>query len=292
MVSDQKPFVTVVIPHRGSDKSLEKCLSGLRNQNYPPNLREVIIVLNEAESRPLDFPLSSGERLLWEPRFYSYSARNKGVLEALGEVLAFTDSDCVPESNWIDEGVRILKQGADLVAGHVELTFSSSPLTPAACYEKLFAFDQAKNASLGRAATANLFTTKSMFSKTELFSKTAVSGEDFRWTSNASKRGAVMKYAPMARVNHPARESLGLLIAKARRVVVNFSPGRGGRETISQMACRYWAAYLLPPSTEKIRLCGPRELLLAYLTGVIVQVVKMFFAVHRLSVSRIVGARR
>jgi glycosyltransferase involved in cell wall biosynthesis len=44
------------------------------------------------------------------------AARNAGAAAATGEVLAFLDADCVPQPDWLREGVRAL-ESADLVQG-------------------------------------------------------------------------------------------------------------------------------------------------------------------------------
>ena len=274
MTLDPTPLISVVIPHRGDDQPLAKCLLAIRAQTYPQLFREVIIVLNEESERPLDIILSAGERVLWGPDYYSYSARNRGIISAKGEFIALTDSDTVPTTDWLEEGIRALKAGADIVAGHVELTFSRYPLTPAACYEKLYAFDQEKNASLGRSTTANMFTSKALFSRMGLFSETTLSGDDFRWTAEASDRGSVLRYAPLAKVHHPARESMGAILAKAERVIVGLRKEPTLRGVLAQSAVGFWRTYVLPPSRAKKQQCSRRELVAAHLVGLVVQIVK------------------
>ena len=62
--TSQSPLVSVVIPHRGEDKALEKCVRALRSQNYPRQDTEILIVLNEESKRPLSFPLEPGRACL------------------------------------------------------------------------------------------------------------------------------------------------------------------------------------------------------------------------------------
>lgn len=42
-------------------------------------------------------------KLLAEQKPGAYAARNRGVAAANGKIIAFTDSDCVPASDWLDE---------------------------------------------------------------------------------------------------------------------------------------------------------------------------------------------
>ena len=266
-----QPFVSVVIPHRGEDSSLERCLEGLRHQTYPQHLYEILIVLNEPDRRFLEFELQEGEFPLWEPQYFSYSARNHGVENSKGDVIAFTDSDTIPDQNWLQAGVDGITAGADLVAGHINLTFSEALLSPAACYEKLFAFDQEKNVRLDRASTANLLVKRELISPGSLFTNNAVSGEDFRWTSSIVAEGASLRYSREAKVSHPARESMRELLDKSRRVAAHFPRSETPRATVRRALAHYRSLYLLPPSAQKLELCSPREMIWAYLVTLVIQ---------------------
>jgi len=47
------------------------------------------------------------------------NALNRGISIAKGEILLFTDADCVPQSNWITEMVRSFSSDVGLVGGYV-----------------------------------------------------------------------------------------------------------------------------------------------------------------------------
>jgi GT2 family glycosyltransferase len=70
----------------------------------------------------------------------------------------------------------------------------------------------------GWAATANLFVRGSVFEKVGLFAERLASGGDREWGERAGACGHPTQYAESPVVYHPARRSLGELIAKARRV--------------------------------------------------------------------------
>ena len=284
-------LVSVVIPHRGDDETLQKCIRALRSQSFPRHKSEVLIVLNEEFERSLSFPLEPNEKLLWEPGFHSYAARNRGILRAKGAIIAFTDSDTVPSPNWLKEGVTVLTQGFDMVAGRIELSFSRTPLTPAACYEKLFAFDQEKNVTLGRSATANLFVTQESFRRFGLFDPRAKSGEDFGWTTRATKSGALLHYSSSAIVNHPARETMSELVEKARRVTHTFTTQSKAHTAIREATLQYWTLYLLPPSLSRRESCSPRERVLAHLVSFVIQCAKTMYLLRALLVGQRISSK-
>lgn len=260
------PKVAIVIPHRGEDAGLERCLDALAVQSYPASLLETIVVVNERQERSLSFSPNSDVTVLQQTEFFSYAARNRGVRKATADVIAFTDSDTVPAHDWITEGVSALSDGFDIVAGHINLSFTKIPLSPAACYEKLYAFDQQKNAAAGYAATANLFVIRQSFHRLGMFKETSYSGEDFEWTRRATQAGAKLGYSPTAKVTHPARETMSELLAKARRKTHGFS---GSSEkpyrSVGSLLKRGVHLLLRPPSPDKSASVEPYERVKAHL---------------------------
>jgi hypothetical protein len=159
-----------------------------------------------------------------------------------------------------------------MVAGRIDLTFTRHPLTPAACYEKLFSFDQEKNVALGRATTANLFLHKATFAELGLFAAEAQSGEDFAWTTRATQAGSILEYSESAIVSHPARERWKELFEKATRKTEPMtrvsSTYEGARLSFSRMRARY----LTPPSRGRADAMSADQLFLAYFVNLVLMV--------------------
>lgn len=113
--------MTVVIPVKDRRVLLGAALDGLAAQTYQDF--EVIVVDDgssdgsgeEAASRVI---AGRPVRVLRGGANGAVAARQVGVAEARGEILAFTDSDCVPVPAWLAEGVAAIDRGADLVNGH------------------------------------------------------------------------------------------------------------------------------------------------------------------------------
>ena len=160
-----------------------------------------------------------------ENRPGSYAARNKGVSLAAGEVIAFTDADCIPRADWIESGVSNLRQypNCGLVGGRIELFFKNPQhLTPVELYESLRAFPQKKYIEkLHFGATANMFTLKSVFDKVGLFKDSLQSGGDKEWGKRVFLSGYKQIYAENIYVAHPARSSFRQLHQKIARINSN-----------------------------------------------------------------------
>ncbi|MGJ7457336.1 glycosyltransferase family 2 protein [Halomonas sp. RA08-2] len=212
--------VSVIVPTYRDWEALENCLSGLATQNFSSGHYEVLVVNNAPhDSAPAGIPWTDNARLIDEAKPGSYAARNRGIADAPGEVLAFLDADCVAEPGWLKTALACMgTHGADLVAGHITLFYQDKKLTPAESYEKAFAFRQAKNVEQGVAVTANLIVRREVFEAVGNFDEDMMSGGDFEWTRRATAAGFKLVYCPNAVVSHPARSTLASLAQKARRV--------------------------------------------------------------------------
>jgi hypothetical protein len=101
------PSVSVVVPFYGADVSaLTRCVKSLLNQDYSEDRVTITVVDNNETPRLAASAFGPRCSILHEPGPGSYAARNRGIRESLGEIIAFTDSDCVPQRSWITAGVR------------------------------------------------------------------------------------------------------------------------------------------------------------------------------------------
>ncbi|MCU0533668.1 MAG: glycosyltransferase [Hydrococcus sp. Prado102] len=218
----KQPFVSVIIPVLNDFKRLIICLKALEQQTYPEELYEVIVVDNGSfENIELLIKECPRALLTYEAKRGSYAARNHGIAMSSGEILAFTDSDCIPTNNWIENGVKALLsiQNYGLVAGKIEFFFKH-PDSPSV----LEVFDSITNLQQEKyvkkyhfGATANLFTYKQLFEELEYFNSDLQSGGDAEWGSRVFSHGYVVSYSEDCCVFHPARNSLKQLIKKVIR---------------------------------------------------------------------------
>lgn len=221
--AERPPFVSVIIPVYNDRERLTTCLHALQKQTYPPDRFEVLVVDN-GSTEPISPVVEafSQARCLHEPEPGSYAARNRGIAEARGDVLAFTDSDCVPSEGWIEQGVKTLlsEPNVGMVAGKVEL-FAQDPARPNVyeLYDRLYYLDQQAALKRGHyGATANLFTSRSVVGELGAFDGRFKSGGDSEWGRRVFRHGYKQLYAESARVGHPARNALSQLHRKTVRI--------------------------------------------------------------------------
>jgi glycosyltransferase involved in cell wall biosynthesis len=217
------PYVSVIIPVYNDSKRLQVCLNALENQTYPIDKYEVIVVDNGSETEVS--PLVSSYRqakATHESKPGSYAARNKGLSMAKGEIVAFTDSDCIPATDWIEKGVDNLLRipNCGLVAGEIEIFFKDR-LHPTAVelYDKIRGFEQRdflENKHYG--ATANIFTFMEVVHNVGSFNENLKSGGDKEWGQRVYIAGYPQVFAKDALVRHPARYTYGELFQKISRI--------------------------------------------------------------------------
>lgn len=167
-------FVSVVIPAHNEEKYIGECLESLKNQDYPPELYEVIVVDNNSTDQTRDIALSFKTKLLQKKTGPVGSVRNLGATSSKGEIIAFLDSDCIAPNDWISSGVKLLDQNPNSVfGGGYELR--DSPFW----IEKYWLLEGKNSSSLPNDLLGgSIFIRKETFLEAGMFDETITSGED------------------------------------------------------------------------------------------------------------------
>lgn len=214
----QPPKVSVVVPHYRDVAGLNRCLEAMAVQTWPHPFEIVVADNNSPEGEAWVREAIAGRaKLVVVTEKGAGPARNGGVAVATGDVLAFTDCDCVPEPQWLEEGLEALKT-ADFVGGGVRVLVDDPlRITPVEAFERVFAFDMRHYAEkLGFAGSGNLFVSREVFEAVGGFRPAVSEDRDFSW--RATSMGYRLGYRDEARVGHPARKTWPELAAKWRRV--------------------------------------------------------------------------
>ncbi len=225
MSSTRTVVVSVVIPIFNDADRLRVCLSALSRQSYPPDLYEVIVVDNGS----MDDVAAVTEsfqfcRYCRETKIGSYAARNCGVRLARGNILAFTDADCIPDPGWLEHGVTELtrRNTIGIVGGNISVCFrNASHPSLAELVQQFTGSYRQKWHMLSEdhcALTANLFTYRHVFEHVGPFADEMLSCGDKEWGKRVFKAGYELVYGETAIVQHPARETIRELLVKTRRV--------------------------------------------------------------------------
>ncbi len=213
--------VSIIIPTYKDWSRLQLCINALEKQTYDQKLTEIIIVNNAPDQIPDSFYLPVNMRIIAEGKPGSYAARNAALNIAKGEIIGFTDSDCIPDPDWIENAVVHFKNNVNCkrIGGRVKLFYKEQKLNLAEMYEMVYAFKQkAIVQAEGTCVTANMFTYKDVFKHVGVFNDTLMSGGDYEWGRRAFNAGFQIDFVENVTINHPARSDVTELTKKAKRI--------------------------------------------------------------------------
>jgi glycosyltransferase involved in cell wall biosynthesis len=199
----------VVVPCHAAARTVGPLLEALGGQTLAPERYEVIVVdpaadgthriLEDAAARwrgPPELRIVRGPL-----RDGPAAKRNLGASLARGRVLAFTDSDCIPERGWLAGGLAAIDRGAQLVQGAV-IPPPDGELHPLS--HKIHVMSD-----VGLHETSNMFYERLLFERLGGFTLRyfrrfgAPFGEDAELGWRARRSGATYVFEPEAVVRHP-----------------------------------------------------------------------------------------
>jgi glycosyltransferase involved in cell wall biosynthesis len=145
------PRVSVIVPTRNRPSSLRALLASLDAQTYTD--REIVVVDDGSSADTRDV-VSVFPQVRYIPGdgVGAVSARCLGVKEARGDVLAFTDDDCVADVGWLAAGVSAIDAGADVVQGRTIPQRDPEPLERTVAHEPTDGFFPTCNVFYRRSA--------------------------------------------------------------------------------------------------------------------------------------------
>lgn len=104
-------FISVIVPTYKRPELLNRCLTALFMQTMEASRYEIVVVddgpTDETRQVVLAWSDKSGPRVRYLPndqRHGPAAARNRGWQAANGDIIAFTDDDCIPATDWLTVG--------------------------------------------------------------------------------------------------------------------------------------------------------------------------------------------
>ena len=269
------PDVTVVIPHLNQPDLLALCLDSLAAQTLPADRFETLVIDNgsrdvaAAEAVVARHPFA---RLVREPEPGPGPARNRGVALARAPVVAFLDSDCIADPDWLAAHLAAFARDPETkVLGGRVVIFAAGPRPNVAeAFDLVYGIRQEVTIARHRfAATANLAVRREVFDAVGPFAGLSVS-EDMEWGQRADAAGFPTRLAADAVVRHPARDTMDALRKQWDRHVSHFWSMRPKTAKSTLVWVGHAAALAASPIAEiprvlgSDRLSGPRQRLDAF----------------------------
>jgi lipopolysaccharide/colanic/teichoic acid biosynthesis glycosyltransferase/glycosyltransferase involved in cell wall biosynthesis len=202
-------MISIVIPVRNGEKTIEACLRGVLNQQGIDTPYEVIVVDDGSTDHTVRLVKAMDVCLVQQPGTGRSAARNNGAQHAQGDILAFTDADCEPGVYWLKDltaplqdpsvvGVKgaYLSRQRSLVARFVQVEHESK-------YDRLRRYEFIDFVDTYSAAYR-----RDVFLQNGGFEPALHSAEDQELSFRLARKGYRMVFAPQAVVYHQHVESL------------------------------------------------------------------------------------
>jgi mycofactocin glycosyltransferase len=229
---DQFPQIEIIVPVLNNAAGVQRCLAALAAQHYPAE-RWSVTVVDDGSSPPLVPTLPAdkppGTRLLRTLRLSvnvgPASARN-AALEQPGEqsaapLVAFTDSDCVPEPEWLCTLASVLEDPGLAAAGGQVLGLPSSRWLAGYDGECSSLNLGSRGGAVGRSGdrygylpTCNLMVRREALSAVSGFTPRLRLGEDVDLSARLSARQWRLFYFPGGSVRHAYRDRLSSFMSR------------------------------------------------------------------------------
>ncbi|MDV2494993.1 MAG: glycosyltransferase [bacterium] len=207
------PFVSVIVPVLNGERTIGDCVVSLLKMDYPPERLEVLVVDNGSTDGTAEIVKSFPVRYLQEERPGAAAARNKGIEASKGEVLAFTDADCLGTSSWLRELVQgFMDEKVGGIEGEIMAYLPTTPVEQHMARWGFFSRQRRLTSPLFPfVITANVAFRREVFDQIGLFDTRfpAAGGEDvdFSWRF-LEETDLELRYNPKAVVFHRHRSTV------------------------------------------------------------------------------------
>jgi len=219
--------VSVVVPIYNGEADVPELIECLAAQTYPRELIEYILVNNNSSDRTQtilenavknsDIPLKiENENNIQS----SYAARNQGIRAANNNIIAFTDADCRPKSDWLAKLILPFSNSQiGIVAGEIVALPGKTLLEKYAEHSNILSQKHLlEHPFCPYGQTANLAIRKQAFEEVGLFRPYLTTGgdADICWRI-LRQTNWQLKFAPDAIVCHRHRDNLSDFRSQWRR---------------------------------------------------------------------------
>jgi glycosyltransferase involved in cell wall biosynthesis len=214
-------MISVVIPSYNSEKTIEKCLDSLLNQSYRGEY-ELILVDSSNDATPeIVSARYPGVKLIHlKEKTDPGTARNMGVENAKGEVIAFIDSDCMAGHGWLEEIDTAHKSDYNIVGGVVKNGNGKGDLVAWAGYIAEFRefLPGVPKRDVIHIPTCNISYKRKVFQEFGFFEGEYYPQEDLVFNYNLWKHGERILLEPRIQIFHHHRSELKGFLGHQNRI--------------------------------------------------------------------------
>ena len=196
-------MVSIIIPAYNAAQTIEGCIGALQQQTTAEET-EIIVVDDASTDDTARVAAAIGVRVISEGKLGKSGSRNAGAGAAKGEILLFTDADCEPLPDWIEQMIAPFRQDPAVVG--VKGAYYSRQTELVARFTQLEVEERYDR--MRKLPTTNFIDTYAAAYKRDIFLENGgfdidlpeVEDQDFSFRLAA--KGYKMVFAPEARVYH------------------------------------------------------------------------------------------
>lgn len=199
------PYISVVVPCYNCENTIHHLLTSLETQDYSGDYEVICVDDGSTDETPRKIKGFESVIYIYQKNNGPAYARNTGAAKARGDVLAFTDSDCIPESNWLTLLVKGFEvEGVVAVAGSYGIANSQYRLARGVHLEILFRHYHIMNRYVRAFGSYNVAIVKRVFDDMGGFnvSYRRASGEDNDLSYKIIHAGFKIYFQREAKVKH------------------------------------------------------------------------------------------
>ncbi len=207
--------ISLVIPAYNGASTLSALLDSVEAQDLPADQFEVILVDDGSTDRSADVARRYPRlQLMTQENRGPGAARNCGTRAAEGDIIAYTDADCILPPDWLEKHVRLHEQYPELdgLCGGVGparcLPYGSSVLADHLC-SWFNAHNHLSERTPEYLWSANMSIKRRVVESGIGWSERRVTGEDVDFSKKMAARGMKLRFFPMHGLTHVDRATLG-----------------------------------------------------------------------------------
>jgi len=214
-------MISVIIPSYNSEDTIAKCIDALQGQSHRGNY-EIILVDSSIDRTPeiVSGGYSNVNLIHLGDKTDPGTARNMGLEQAKGGLIAFIDSDCVAAHDWLEKIVSAHQSSYNIVGGVVKNGNDESDLVAWAGYISEFRefLPKQPKKEVTHIPTCNISYKRKIFQDFGFFQGEYYPQEDLVFNYNLCRKGEKILLDPAIQVAHHHRSNLKAFFSHQYRI--------------------------------------------------------------------------
>ena len=209
---------SIIVPTFNSEKTIDACLNALLNQSIRQHGCEIIVVDDGSSDNTLQITERYPVKIIKNNiKTGAYAARNRGIINASGNIIVFTDATCFPCFSWLSNllsGFKNIRVGC--VGGQILSAPPHTIIQHFCADRKTHDMQKSLDREIPSFACGNVAIRREVFKRIGLFDQSLQSGGDGDFSFRVKLDGKYrIAFQPDACVYYNHRETLPALLGQA-----------------------------------------------------------------------------